>query len=67
MKINLKIAVIGFVFIGVLVLGLSGCHTAEGFGRDLEESGQAIQKSASKDDNASTSKTTTTTSSKTTY
>jgi predicted small secreted protein len=44
MKIKLKIAVISFALIGALFL--SGCHTAQGFGEDVEIGGQAIQNAA---------------------
>ena len=43
MKI-IKIVVVAFVLIAAL--HLSGCHTAKGFGEDLEKGGQAIQKAA---------------------
>lgn len=43
MKIKLKI-IIGFALISTLLL--SGCHTAQGFGQDVEKGGQEIQKAA---------------------
>lgn len=47
MKTRFKIVIIGFALIGVLFL--SGCHTASGFGEDLEQGGQAIQDAANAD------------------
>jgi predicted small secreted protein len=44
MKIKFKIMIICFALIGALLL--SGCHTTEGFGQDVEEGGQAIQRAA---------------------
>jgi predicted small secreted protein len=44
MKIKLKIVMIGFALISALVL--NGCHTAAGFGQDMEQGGQAIQTAA---------------------
>jgi predicted small secreted protein len=37
------------VCLGALV-ALGGCNTAEGFGKDLESAGQAIQKSTDDED-----------------
>ena len=34
------------VMIGVGVIGLSGCNTMQGFGRDIEHAGEAIQRKA---------------------
>ena len=45
MKIKLKIIAVGFVLAGFLCL--TGCSTAEGFGKDLEKGGQHLQKGAS--------------------
>ncbi len=73
MKNNLKLVVVGFALIGALLLSVSGCHTAEGFGQDLEKGGKAIQKSASGNNNSnsdstsSSSETTTTTTKSTNY
>jgi predicted small secreted protein len=71
MKNNLKIVAVSFALISALLLGISGCHTAEGFGQDLESGGKAIQKSASgnnaSDSTSSSSETTTTTTSSTSY
>jgi entericidin B len=44
MKIKLKIAVISFALISALLL--SGCQTTRGFGQDVEQGGQAIQRAA---------------------
>jgi predicted small secreted protein len=44
MKIKLRLVAIGFAVIGTLLL--SGCHTAKGFGQDVEQGGQAIQKAS---------------------
>jgi len=37
---------IAAVFGLLTVLFLTGCHTMEGFGKDLEKGGEAIQKKA---------------------
>jgi predicted small secreted protein len=42
MKINFK----SLAFFLVATLFLNGCHTAAGFGKDVQESGQAIQQAA---------------------
>jgi len=50
MKIKHKIAFIGLVLIGCLFL--NACqNTAEGFGKDMEASGKAIQKNVTDDKN----------------
>ncbi len=41
----MKIILISFTLISILLL--SGCHTAEGFGQDMKQGGQAIQNAAS--------------------
>jgi len=43
--IGLLIGVLG----GGLGVGLAGCHTVEGAGRDIEETGENIQKWSGKD------------------
>lgn len=50
MKVKFTIVVIGFVLISSFLL--SGCHTTEGFGQDLEKGGQAIQKAVAKETDA---------------
>jgi predicted small secreted protein len=47
MKIKLKIIAIGFALFSVLFL--TGCHTAKGFGKDIEKGGKIIQKAATPD------------------
>ncbi|HBC71665.1 MAG TPA: hypothetical protein DCZ38_02640 [Coxiellaceae bacterium] len=44
MKIKLKICAAAFALISALLL--SGCHTIEGFGQDMERGGQNLQKAA---------------------
>ena len=46
MKNNFKTFAVGFVLISSLLLSIGGCHTAEGFGKDLEKGGKEIQKAA---------------------
>lgn len=36
--------IIAFPLIGLGLIALSACNTAEGFGEDLENTGEAIQK-----------------------
>ncbi len=39
--------IVAVLMIGGLGLGLAACETAEGFGEDVEDAGEAIQDSAS--------------------
>jgi len=41
----IKRAVLGLVLAAVTVITFTGCHTAHGFGEDMEGAGQSIQQS----------------------
>lgn len=40
--ISKRILVLLFIFASVAIVGM-GCHTANGFGKDMEDAGQGIQ------------------------
>ena len=44
---NLMKKILAILMISGMGLGLSACETAEGFGEDVEDAGEAIQDSAS--------------------
>lgn len=41
-----KIPFFAFLFFGVIGLGLSGCDTMEGAGRDVQSAGSALEDAA---------------------
>lgn len=48
-----RIRLFGLLVLGLLALtitGLSGCSTIEGFGRDVQKGGEAIERAADRND-----------------
>lgn len=41
-SISKRIIVLLFIFASVVIVG-TGCHTANGFGKDMQDAGQGIQ------------------------
>jgi len=41
-SISKRIIVLLFIFVTVVIVG-TGCHTANGFGKDMEDAGEGIQ------------------------